>query len=401
MNNSMKIGLVKITLFSILIALSGMAAIASADEEMPITNIFRGNATLNGADAPLETTITAYIDEELRGSCTVGSGGRYYIGVIGNESDGGKIVTFKICGATADRTVVWLVSYQSRPLDLIAWDNEPPAVTNANANPSSIVANGTDATQLNATVIDGCRCTVGDVTVDMSAIGGDAAQAMTRIGDTDVYSVPATADANTAPGAYCLYVNASDVFGNYNDSVCIDLVIKDIEAPVVSNPDANPESIVADGAQESRLNVTVVDDSDIDFVTVDLSAIGGSDAQVMEFSGGDVYSAVVTAAPGTPADAYCLQVNASDVSGNYDDTSVCIALEVMATGLPQTGDIDGIGDVNFDDAIYLARYTIFGEDNYPLHADGDVDSSGDVNFDDAVYLARYTIFGEDNYPLYP
>ena len=74
---------------------------------------------------------------------------------------------------------------------------------------------------------------------------------------------------------------------------------------------------------------------------------------------------------------------------------------VAAEGLPKDGNIDGINDVNFDDAIYLARHTIFGESQYPLCADGDVDSSGDVNFDDAIYLARYTIFGESQYPLYP
>ena len=328
MNNSMKMGLVKATLFSILIALSGMAAIASADEEIPIVNIFRGNVTLNGADAPLETVINAYIDEELRGSHTIARGGEYFMDVEGNGSvDGGKVITFKVCGAAADQSdIEWLASTQSRLLDLTAEDDVAPAVTAANANPTSIVADGTETTQLNATVIDGC--TVGTVTVDLSAIGGSAVQAMSRVGTTDVYSVTVTANESTLPGAYCLYVNASDVFENYNTSVCIDLVIKDIEAPVVTNPDANPASIVADGTQESRLNVTVVDDSDIDFVIVDLSAIGGSDAQTMTRVGDtDVYSVTVNATEGTSADTYCLQVNASDVFGKCN-TSVCIGLTI-------------------------------------------------------------------------
>ena len=93
-----------------------------------------------------------------------------------------------------------------------------------------------------------------------------------------------------------------------------------------------------------------------------------------------------------------------NITNGYDpiyNTTEDGTFTVTDGGLEKTGNIDGIGDVDFDDAIYLARYTIFGEDNYPLHADGDVDSSGDVDFDDAIYLARYTIFGEDNYPLYP
>jgi hypothetical protein len=240
----MKIGLVKATLFSILIALSGMAAIASADEEMPIVNMFYGNVTLNGADAPLETVINAYIDEELRGSSVIDkTDSKYCIAVVGNGSvDGGKVVTFKVCGAAADQTAVWLASYQSRPLDLTAVDDEAPEVANANATPASIIANGTDATQLNVTVIDGCRCTVGTVTVNLSAIGGLEAQNMTRIGDTDVYSVTVTAAEGTA-GAHCLQVNASDVFGNCNTSVCIDLEVA--STPEYDSADTNQDCVVS------------------------------------------------------------------------------------------------------------------------------------------------------------
>jgi hypothetical protein len=235
----MKMGLVKaITLFSILIAMSGMAAIASADEEMPIVNMFHGNVTLNGADAPLETVINAYIDEELRGSHTIERGGEYYIDVLGNGSvDGGKVITFTVCGAAADQTAEWLASYQSRPLDLTAEDDEAPEVTNANATPSSIVANGTETTQLNATVIDGCRCTVGNVTVNLSAIGGLEAQEMALIEGTDVYSVTVNATEGTALGAYCLPVNASDMFGQCNTSVCIALEVTTAGLPQTGDID--------------------------------------------------------------------------------------------------------------------------------------------------------------------
>jgi len=241
----MKIGLVKaITFFSILIALSGMAAIASA-EEMIIVNMFYGNVTLNGADASPGTVINAYINEEPSVSFTTEHAGMYYIIVDGNASDNGGTVTFEVCGATADQTAVWHESYQyqTRVLNLTAVDDEAPAVENANANPSSIVADGVETTQLNVTVIDGCRCTVGNVTVDLSAIGGSEAQEMSRIGDTDVYSVPVTADANTALGAYCLYVNASDVFGTCNTSVCISLEVT--EESIVDRYDTNDDGVIS------------------------------------------------------------------------------------------------------------------------------------------------------------
>ena len=230
MNNKAKIRSVKaVILFSILLGLSGMAAIVAGDAPIATPpNKFSGTVTLNDADAFPEIVIYAYIDEELRGSIVVETTGEYaQLGVTGNASDDGKAITFKVCGAIADQTANWYEGDPVQPpriLNLTAVDDEAPAVEKANANPASIV-NGTDQTRLNVTVIDGCQCTVGNVTVNLSDIGGDAAQEMERIGDTDVYSVTTNATEGTALGAYCLPVNASDVFGQCNTSVCIALEI--------------------------------------------------------------------------------------------------------------------------------------------------------------------------------
>lgn len=64
-----------------------------------------------------------------------------------------------------------------------------------------------------------------------------------------------------------------------------------------------------------------------------------------------------------------------------------------------TGDMNGDGAVTDADAVYLLRYTLFGDD-YPLQSPGDVNSDGVVTDADAVYLLRHTLFGDD-YPLYP
>ena len=231
MNNRAKIGSVTRAsiLLSILIALSGMAAITLADPDMdPPNNWFSGGVTLNNAPAPAGTVINASIDGDPRGSIVVGSPGEYeHLSVNGSASDDGKSVTFTVCGATAEPKGTWIawINQGVQILDLTAVDDEAPAVTNADATPSSIVANGVDTTQLTVTVIDGCG--VDTVIVNLSAIGGSEAQEMEPSGgDTDVYSVTVTAAGGTPADTYCLQVNASDVFGNYDDmSVCIGLEV--------------------------------------------------------------------------------------------------------------------------------------------------------------------------------
>ena len=106
--------------------------------------------------------------------------------------------------------------------------------------------------------------------------------------------------------------------------------------------------------------------------------------------------------------AYDLDSQTYDESGNctgYAELDVTIVNATFTAtgegGLVKTGDIDASASVDFDDALYLARYTIFGAGSYPLYDDGDVNSDGSVDFDDALYLARYTIFGAGSYPLYP
>ena len=109
MNNRTKMGSVAKAsiLLSILIALSGMAMIALADEDpsddLIMPNRFSGNVTLNGAPASVGTVINAYIDGGLRGSVVVESPGEYeHLSVKGSASDDGKNITFTVCGATAE-----------------------------------------------------------------------------------------------------------------------------------------------------------------------------------------------------------------------------------------------------------------------------------------------------------
>ncbi len=62
-------------------------------------------------------------------------------------------------------------------------------------------------------------------------------------------------------------------------------------------------------------------------------------------------------------------------------------------------DIDGSGEVDAADAVYLLYSSVFGEDAYPTESDGDMDGNGRVDSRDAVYLLYNIVFGEDYYPI--
>jgi hypothetical protein len=114
----------------------------------------------------------------------------------------------------------------------------------------------------------------------------------------------------------------------------------DTVPPEVTNPSSNPALIVADGTQESRLNVTVTDESGIYSVTVDLTEIGGPEAKAMtNIPGTDIYTTNTTAAVGTSPGTYYLPVNATDNSPNRNsNTLVSIPLTVLPAEVVTTYD---------------------------------------------------------------
>ncbi|MGB7532451.1 MAG: dockerin type I repeat-containing protein [Halobacteriota archaeon] len=175
--------------------------------------------------------------------------------------------------------------------------------------------------------------------------------------------------------------------------------IEDTEAPVVSNPSAEPCILPEDTDNEplwgelSNLSVVVTDESEIVSVTINLSEIGGSAAEAMTRIGdSNIWNVSVNASVGTAGwngSAYVpqlLRVNATDEYG-HSNTSVSIALTVM-----KNGDVKGDGIVNFVDVTYLANHLV-GTAGYEGMEDNIADVNGDsiVNFVDVTYLANHLV----------
>ena len=95
--------------------------------------------------------------------------------------------------------------------------------------------------------------------------------------------------------------------------------------------------------------------------------------------------------------AYTITVNASiPEDAHPEDNKAWREVEIeIVSMLWRIGDMNGDGEVNFDDVIALAKHVYFGD---PVYDDPDVNGDGEVNFDDVILLAKHIYFGD---PIYP
>jgi hypothetical protein len=188
-------------------------------------------------------------------------------------------------------------------------------------------------------------------------------------------------------------------------------VLSDTAAPIVTNPSADPVVIPDDTDNQptwgelAELNVDVSDESAIDSVIFDLSAIGretvvGS-GEFHAFNIGSytvdstfwaVFNISTNASAGTAGwnggtyVPYCLPVNATDIYG-HSNTSVCITLTVM-----KNGDVDENGAVNLDDGIYIVNYALMVPGYDLIQGLADLDENhGPPNLDDGIFLVNHAL----------
>jgi len=141
-------------------------------------------------------------------------------------------------GATIGTEKVWVwIGEKASPqlqktisIAITLEDVSPPLVVNPTAMPATILndngrprAAGTNRSQLNVTVTDDAG--IASVTINLSAIGGSAAQPMTKLVGTNVWTVitNATAGINATPA---LTVNATDIYGKVNNTAKVALEVR-------------------------------------------------------------------------------------------------------------------------------------------------------------------------------
>jgi hypothetical protein len=183
--------------------------------------------------------------------------------------------------------------------------------------------------------------------------------------------------------------------------------VTELNPPSVINQIATPASIPEDTdfdprwGETSQLNVTVIDESEVVNVTINLTTIGGLPDQPMtRIPGTDVWTVAVNAPVGT---AIChngsylphnLMVCATDVFGNVN-TSVSVQLKVILNG-----DVSENGEVTLYDSLYLGNY-FFGKPEFETMNEGvgEVSGNGQVTLYDAMYLAKH-VMGESGFEVF-
>ena len=172
----------------------------------------------------------------------------------------------------------------------------------------------------------------------------------------------------------------------------------DAELPLVMEASASRDTILNDngrprapGTNVTVLNVTVTDGNiGVSNVTIDLSPIGGSPVQPMErITGTDIWSVTTNAVSGINR-THQLTINATDHTGNYND-SVSVELTVL-----RRGDVCRDNIIDMNDVMCISG-CITGIDPDPpnplvgdvVGASGDPEGDGIVDLMDALYIARY------------
>ena len=182
--------------------------------------------------------------------------------------------------------------------------------------------------------------------------------------------------------------------------------VTELTPPNVINPVANPLSIPEDTdfdprwGETSQLNVTVIDESAVANVTINLSLIGGLPNRPMtRVPSTDIWAVTVSASVGTAMcynESYMphnLTVCATDVFGNVN-RSASVQLRVILNG-----DVSENGGVTLYDDMYIAKH-LLGKPGFETMNEGvgEVSGNGWVTLYDAMYLAKH-VMGESGFEV--
>ena len=327
MNVSMcKIKSIGLLILSLTIVLSGAVLLASA--VTPPSNKFSGDVILNGADAPIGTTIEAFIDGDSRGSIVVESAGKYeYLFVNGDSSDDGMPVTFTVDGlpASADRSAIWTAWIeQVQIINLVAGDAPAGDIT-----PPDITITAPTS---------GASFTTATITVSGTASDESLDKVQVKVGSGDWTDASGTTAWSTTvtldQGPNTIYARASDASGNSRE-----VQVDDVSYVVEGSEDTTPPTVSIDSPSDGDAFTTTT-------ITVSGTASdneGVSKVQVkvdsgdwMDATGTTSWSKIVTTSHGM----HTIEVRAIDTTGNPSETaSITVACNPPSSGGSTNGGI--------------------------------------------------------------
>jgi len=207
-------------------------------------------------------------------------------------------------------------------------------------------------------------------------------------GESDTYYVEWDTEG-LAPGEYTIKVEASipddaNPIDNIRTRDVI-LVFADTEGPEIAFIEPTPPD--GENLTVNYVNVTVRVTDKSGVCTVLLNWNGEN--ETMNAIAPEIYSVNKI---GLTKGTYTFKVYANDTLNNWN---VSETRSVIVSVLPRIGDMNGDGEVTFDDVMALAKHIYFGD---PVHDDPDVNGDDAVTFDDVILLAKHIYFGD---PIYP
>ena len=241
------------------------------------------------------------------------------------------------------------------------WDKEPPMVINATATPSIIAVNAGN-TVLHVDVADR-DSNINNVTIDLSPIGKSPDTVMTLVGNymmDELTWLQFEHETNASiAGTFNPKVNATDTYGNYNDTERIELTVLSSSFTInITSPEDRKYASTC-----VRLNFTVKPEGTA-LAWIGYSLDGGANVTI----------AGNTTVGGLSAGGHNIVVYANDTDGNLSVSNI-----VFFTIHP--GDIDFGGKVWIGDVFSLR----FAYGSRP--GDGNWNENADLNCNSHVWIA--------------
>jgi len=149
-------------------------------------------------------------------------------------------------------------------------------------------------------------------------------------GGDNVNNVEQVELSSPAVGIYTVKVNGINIpQGPQPFALVISGALVDVTPPVITSATANPATIESNGSEKTTFNVTTISCAGIAYVTMNLTAIGGSPIQALDNNWGIWQYTTNTTALGT----FHLPVNATD-NMSCSNTSINITLNTTDTTPP-------------------------------------------------------------------